>query len=302
MSMGETRTTRMKQTAGEKRATEEKHMLERLDLHGPTRVMGVVNVTPDSFSDGGEWFQHQRAIEHAFDLTRRGAHIIDVGGESTRPGSGRTPAEEETRRVLPVVTALSEAGVLISVDTMRAEVAQACLERGAHVINDVSGGMADPDMLGVVADSGAAFIAQHWRAHSHEMDAAASYGDVVAEMCGELAARRDAALEAGIGADRLVLDPGFGFANRTEHNWEILRRLEELKDLGQPLLLGVSRKRFLGELLADADGPRPAKGRDAATAAVTALVAGPGVWAVRTHEVAADADAIKVAERMRGPR
>lgn len=276
-------------------------MLERLDLHGSTRVMGVVNVTPDSFSDGGDWFQHQRAIEHALELTRLGAHIIDVGGESTRPGIERTSAEEEARRVLPVVAALSEADVLISVDTMRAEVARACLERGAHVINDVSGGMADPDMLGVVADAGAAFIAQHWRAHSHEMDAAASYGDVVAEVCGELAERRDAALAAGIDADRLILDPGFGFAKRTEHNWEILRRLDELVGLGQPLLLGVSRKRFLGELLADADGQRPAKERDAATAAVTALVAGRGVWAVRTHDVTLNVDAIKVAEQMGRP-
>ncbi len=277
-------------------------MCECLDLHGPTRVMGVVNVTPDSFSDGGDWFQHQRAIEHALELTRLGAHIIDVGGESTRPGIERTSVEEEARRVLPVVEALSEAGVLISVDTMRAEIAEACLERGAHVINDVSGGMADPDMLGVVAASGAAFIAQHWRAHSHEMDAAASYGDVVSEVRGELAVRRDAALAAGIEADRLILDPGFGFAKRTEHNWEILRSLEEFVGLGHPLLLGVSRKRFLGELLADDDGPRPAKERDAATAAVTALVAGRGVWAVRTHDVTLNADAIRVAEQMRRPR
>lgn len=273
--------------------------LRRLDLNGPTRVMGIVNVTPDSFSDGGEWFEHQRAIERGLELAHQGAHVVDVGGESTRPGIQRTSQEEELRRVLPVVTALVNAGVLVSVDTMRAEVADACLQRGAHIINDVSGGMADADMLSVVADAGAAFIAQHWRAHSTVMDNQAIYQDVVADVAAELAGRRDAAFDAGITADRLILDPGFGFAKTAEHNWEILRHLDVLRGLGQPLLLGVSRKRFLGSLLATEQGPRPVKERDAATAAITALVAGPGVWAVRTHEIVANVDAVAVASQMR---
>lgn len=271
------------------------------DLTGPTRVMGIVNVTPDSFSDGGEWFEHQRAIERGLDLVRQGAHVVDVGGESTRPGIQRTDAGEELRRVLPVVAELVRSGVLVSVDTMRAEVAEACLARGAHVINDVSGGMADPDMLAVVAKSRAVFIAQHWRAHATVMDHQAVYDDVVAEVTAELAGRRDAALAAGIDPTRLVLDPGFGFAKTAEHNWAILHDLDRLKTLGQPLLLGVSRKRFLGELLADPEGPRPVRDRDAATAAITALTAGPGVWAVRTHEVRDNVDAIAVAARLRSP-
>lgn len=276
--------------------------ITRLDLTGPTRVMGIVNVTPDSFSDGGEWFEHQRAIERGFELTRQGAHIIDVGGESTRPGIQRTSEAEELRRVLPVVDALVAGDVLVSVDTMRASVADACLDRGAHVINDVSGGMADPDMLGVVADRGAAFIAQHWRAHSTVMDQQAVYADVVADVAAELTARRDAALAAGIAADRLILDPGFGFAKTADHNWELLQHLDALTALDQPVLLGYSRKRFLGRLLADDRGDRDVRRRDAATAAITALVAGPGIWAVRTHEISENLDAIRVAARFRERR
>lgn len=263
--------------------------------------MGIVNVTPDSFSDGGQWFEHQRAIERGIQLTAEGAAVVDVGGESTRPGIQRTTEAEELRRVVPVVAALVQAQVTVSVDTMRAAVARACLAQGAAVINDVSGGLADPDMLAVVAESDAIFVAQHWRAHSSLMDDQAVYSDVVTEVCAELAARRDAALAAGIAARRLVLDPGFGFAKTSEHNWAILRHLDQFRALGHPLLLGASRKRFLGELLADESGPRPVGERDAATAAITALTAGPGVWAVRTHEVRENVDAIAVAARMREP-
>ena len=262
-----------------------------------TLVMGIVNVTPDSFSDGGRWSTPEAAIDHALRLVAEGADIVDVGGESTRPGAERVPSGVELARVLPVVEALAPQGVVVSVDTMRAEVADAGVRAGAQWVNDVSGGLADPDMLGCVAASGVGYVAMHWRAHSATMAAAATYGDVVTEVVGELALRRDAALAAGIAPERLVVDPGIGFSKDAGHNWALLRHLDAFDALGVPLLLGVSRKRFLGELLADADGPRPAAGRDAATAAVTALFAARGGWGVRVHDVRTSFDAVRVAER-----
>ena len=222
-----------------------------------------------------------------------------MGGESTRPGAERVAEEQELARVLPVVRELVARGVVVSVDTMRARVAEASAAAGASWINDVSGGLADPEMLGAVAASGAGFIAMHWRGHSATMGDRAVYGDVVAEVCAELAERRDAALAAGIARERLVLDPGIGFAKTAEHNWALLRRLDAVQALGQPVLLGVSRKRFLGELLADAAGPRPPEGRDDATTALTVEAARLRLWAVRTHRARSERDAIAVVERMR---
>ncbi|NNG20834.1 dihydropteroate synthase [Naumannella sp. ID2617S] len=261
--------------------------------------MGILNVTPDSFSDGGDFFDHQRAIAHGLALVRAGAHLVDVGGESTRPGIRRTDEAEELRRVLPVVEALAAAGVVVSVDTMRAEVARQTVRLGAAVINDVSGGLADPEMLRTAAELGVPYVAMHWRAHSTTMAAAARYDDVVAEVRAELLDRARQALAAGIAADNLILDPGIGFAKTGEHNWGLLRRLDVFAELEYPLLVGVSRKRFLGELLADASGPRPPRERDQASVAITTLLARQGVWAVRTHSVRAHRDAIAVAARFR---
>ena len=265
---------------------------------GRTLVMGVLNVTPDSFSDGGRWFDADAAVAHGLALVAEGADLVDVGGESTRPGSGRVDAASELERVLPVVRSLAEQGVHVSVDTTRAPVAAACVAAGATWVNDVSGGLADPGMLPTVAALGVGYVAMHWRAHSASMQDLARYDDVVAEVAAELAGRRAAALAAGISADRLVLDPGIGFAKTAAHTWAILRHLEAFEALGQPLLVGVSRKRFLGELLADAGGPRDPAGRDDATLAVTALLARRGIWGVRTHGVRAHRDAIAVAGEM----
>lgn len=266
-----------------------------------TLVMGIVNVTPDSFSDGGNWATTDAAVGHALALVADGADIIDVGGESTRPGSARVDAATELARVVPVVEALADRGVQVSVDTMRAEVADAVVRVGATWVNDVSGGLADPDMLATVAASGAGYIAMHWRGHSATMMQLATYDDLVADVTRELAARRDAALAAGIAPDRLVLDPGLGFSKEGDQNWELLRHVDAFEALGHPVLWGASRKRFLGPLLAGATGPREAVGRDAATAAITTLLAARGVWAVRVHDVRSSADAVRVVEAMRGP-
>jgi dihydropteroate synthase len=262
-------------------------------------VMGVVNVTPDSFSDGGRYVDPDDAVRHALDLAAEGADLLDIGGESTRPGATRPLVAEELGRVVPVIRGLADAGVAISVDTMRAEVAAAALEAGAVLVNDVSGGLADPDVLRVVADAGAAYVAMHWRGHADVMRQRASYEDVVTEVRDELARRVDAALAAGIAADRLAVDPGLGFAKTGRHNWELLARLHEL-DLGLPVLVGSSRKSFLGRLLAAPDGtPRPVLDREDANVALTTLAALSGVWAVRVHEVRASLDALKVVARWR---
>ena len=265
-----------------------------------TLVMGILNVTPDSFSDGGRWADTASAIERGRRLRSEGADLVDVGGESTRPGAARISVEEERDRVLPVVQALVSDGVLVSIDTMRAEVAAACVAAGAVVVNDVSGGRADPDMLPWLATCAVPYVAMHWRGPSNVMEDLATYDDVVAEVRGELADRLAALAEAGVDLDRVVLDPGLGFAKRSPHNWALLRDLGALESLGRPLLIGASRKRFLGDLLAADDGePRPFDGRDAAGDAITALAAFAGVWGVRVHEVAASRDAALVARAWR---
>ncbi len=275
-----------------------------LDLHadpGRPRVMGILNVTPDSFSDGGLWGDAESAVAHGLEMRAAGADLVDVGGESTRPGAVRPPLGEELDRVLPVVAALAESGVAVSVDTMRAEVARAAVDAGAVMVNDVSGGLADPDILGVVAATGAAYVAMHWRAHSDRMQSLASYdgsGGVVAAVCDELGQRLAAIDDAGLPRERVVLDPGLGFAKTAEHNWQLLRAWPELQTLGLPLLLGASRKSFLGSLLADEEGePRPPTGREHAHAALVALLA-PRVWGFRVHDVAATRDALAVAARL----
>ena len=255
-----------------------------------TIVMGVLNVTPDSFSDGGRHDDAETAVAHGRLLASQGAGIVDVGGESTRPGAARVPEAEEMARVIPVIAALAAHGITCSVDTMRASVARAAVAAGARIVNDVSGGLADPDMLGVVANLDVDYVAMHWRAHSEVMQQHTDYADVVADVVAELSARRDAALAAGISGHRLILDPGIGFSKTSEQNWQLLRSLDAIQGLGHRVLVGVSRKRFLGELL---DG-RAATDRDAATAAVTTWCALQGIWAVRTHEVSAQCDAARV--------
>ncbi|HEX2315789.1 MAG TPA: dihydropteroate synthase [Thermomonospora sp.] len=261
--------------------------------------MGVVNVTPDSFSDGGAWFDPDKAIRHAHDLVHEGADLVDVGGESTRPGAQRVPLAEELRRVVPVIEALAADGVPVSVDTMRAEVAEAAVAAGARLVNDVSGGLADPHMGRVVAAAGVPYVVMHWRGHSHDMYRRAEYDDVVREVRDELAARVDAVVAQGVDPSRVVLDPGLGFAKRPPHNWTLIARLGELSD-GLPVLVGASRKRFLGRLLAAPDGPpRPFTDCDDATVAVTALAAAAGAWCVRVHRVRPNADAVRVAAAVR---
>jgi dihydropteroate synthase len=269
-----------------------------LALPRPDRcvVMGVLNVTPDSFSDGGRYLGLADAVEHGIAMHTRGADLIDVGGESTRPGAGRVDPEVESARVVPVIRALAERGVSVSVDTTRARVAEDALAAGATIVNDVSGGLADPDMAKVVVAHGAPWILMHWRGHSNEMDSLATYRDVVTEVRAELCERVDAALAAGAAPESLVLDPGLGFAKRAEHDWALLHNLSVLRELGFPVLVGASRKRFLGRLLAGADGkPRSPDGREEATAAVSALAAAAGAWGVRVHDVDRSLDAVAVA-------
>ncbi|RNM16825.1 dihydropteroate synthase [Nocardioides pocheonensis] len=260
--------------------------------------MGVVNVTPDSFSDGGRFLGADAAVEHGLAMLAEGADLLDIGGESTRPGATRPLATEELARVVPVITRLAEHGALVSVDTMRSEVAEAALDAGAVVVNDVSGGLADPAILRVVAERGAAYVAMHWRGHADSMQQRASYADVVGEVCDELRRRVDDALAAGVQPDRLAVDPGLGFAKTADHNWALLQRLTELDALGLPILLGSSRKSFLGALLAAPDGtPRPVLDREDANVALTTLAGLLGVWAVRVHEARASVDALKVVAR-----
>jgi dihydropteroate synthase len=257
--------------------------------------MGVVNVTPDSFSDGGYWFEPSAAIAHGRALVADGADLVDVGGESTRPGAERPSVAEELRRVLPVVEALADEGVVVSVDTMRAEVAARALDAGASLVNDVSGGLADPEMVGLVAQRGCPFVAMHWRGHSTQMQSRAVYDDVVAEVCEELAARRDVILAAGVACERLVLDPGLGFAKHAPHNWALLAHLDALVALGQPVLVGASRKTFLGRIAVPENAvPRRPADRDLATAATSVVCAQGKVWGVRVHEVIGTRDAFAV--------
>ncbi|HKE51651.1 MAG TPA: dihydropteroate synthase [Actinomycetes bacterium] len=273
------------------------------DLPRPDRcvIMGVVNVTLDSFSDGGQYFDRIAAIERGLELVKSGADIVDVGGESTRPGAGRIDAAEEAGRVLPVIRELAAAGAYVSVDTMRAEVAAAALDAGARMVNDVSGGLADPAMIPLMARTGRPYVIMHWRGHSATMQDRARYVDVVAEVCDELGQRYQAAAEGGVAPESIILDPGLGFAKLPRHNWALLANLDRIASIGRRILVGASRKRFLGELIAPAGsgGPLPDTQREYATVAVSAIAALAGAWGVRVHEVVGSLDAVKVAAAVR---
>jgi dihydropteroate synthase len=257
------------------------------------RILGILNVTPDSFSDGGTHADAEEAIEHGLAMREAGADIVDVGGESTRPGAARVDTEEELARVLPVVRGLVARGVAVSIDTMNARTAAEAVAAGAEIINDVSGGLADPDMYRTVAASGATYIAMHWRGHSDGMDALATYDDVVAEVREELTSRIAELIVWGVHPRRIIVDPGLGFAKTAEHNWALLGRLPELETLG-PVLVGASRKRFLGALLPEG---APASDRDRPTALVSALAAQAGAWGVRVHDVESTRSALDLWER-----
>ncbi|HEY5334468.1 MAG TPA: dihydropteroate synthase [Mycobacteriales bacterium] len=262
---------------------------------GRCRIMGVLNVTPDSFSDGGAFLAPDAAVAHGVDMIAAGADIVDVGGESTRPGAQRVDADEERRRVLPVVRALAQLAP-VSIDTQHATVAEACLDAGAVLVNDVSGGRADPAMLPLLAATGAPVVLMHSRGDSADMKATAHYEDVVIEVRDELARRLEAALSAGVEADAVVLDPGIGFHKIGAQNWQVLAGLDVLQGLGRPLLVGTSRKTFLGTLLGSGDGPRPVDDRAAASLAAATLSARAGAWGVRVHDVRPTADALRVVE------
>jgi dihydropteroate synthase len=267
--------------------------------------MGVVNVTPDSFSDGGTWLDRDAAVCHGRDLASQGADIVDVGGESTRPGAQRVALDEELSRVLPVVSTLAATGCYVSIDTMRAEVARQALQAGARMVNDVSGGLADPDMAGVVAAAGVPYIMTHWRGHSADMYGPATYDDVVTEVRAELAQRVSTAVARGVRPGQVIVDPGIGFAKLPDHNWALLAGLDRIgclpgHDRRFPVLVAASRKGFLGRLLAAPDGERRSfTGSDDATVAVTALAVAAGAWCVRVHAVPGNLDAVRVAQRWR---
>ena len=263
-------------------------------------VIGVLNVTPDSFSDGGRFTSLDDAVAHGCRLADDGADLVDVGGESTRPGADRVDAAEEERRVIPVIEALVANGVRVSIDTYRAVVAERGLAAGASVVNDVSGGLGDPDMAAVVRAAGCPWILMHWRGHSRRMQDLAHYVDVVDDVRRELAERVEAANQAGISSDRIVIDPGLGFAKTAEHNWALLAHLDVLVGFGLPVLIGASRKSFLGRVLADPAGtPRPVDEREAATVALTAYAATQGAWGVRVHDVRANVDAARTIAAVR---
>lgn len=247
--------------------------------------MGILNVTPDSFADGGLFFDTQLAIARGLEMIDEGVDIIDIGGESTRPGAERVSPEEEQARVLPVIKALSQENTVISIDTMRAATAQLAVEAGATIVNDVSAGAADPEMFATVAALGCKYTLMHWRGHSKDMDSKAIYGDVVTEVIEEVTISLQKALAAGIARENIILDPGLGFAKNPEHNWEILNRIDELVAMGYPILIGHSRKRFLGS-----GSPQE---REAATVALTQSLVGKGIWAVRVHGVKSNVAALK---------
>jgi len=264
-------------------------------------VMGVLNVTPDSFSDGGRYLDPSLALKHGRQLVADGADLVDVGGESTRPGARRPSPQEEVDRVLPVVSTLAAEGIGVSVDTMRASVAEAAVAAGAVLVNDVSGGRADDEMLPLVARLGTPYVLMHWRAHSVEMQQHTAYGDVVADVVTELREQLDAALAAGVAAEKIAVDPGIGFSKTADQNWDVLGGTERLHELGHPVLIATSRKRFLGTLLADEAGElRPPELREDATTATSALAAASGAWCIRTHLARPTLDAVRVAGRWAG--
>ena len=265
--------------------------------------MGVLNVTDDSFSDGGRYLEVDDAVAHGLAMAAEGAGIIDVGGESTRPGAVRIDPQTETSRVVPVVKELAAQGITVSIDTMHADVARAALQSGARIVNDVSGGRADPAMAPLLAEAGVPWVLMHWRSVSSEQPhQAPRFRDVVAEVRAELLASVDDAVAAGVDPDKVVIDPGLGFAKTGQDNWALLHGLPQLVATGVPVLLGASRKRFLGRLLAGPDGsPRPPDGRETATAVISALAALYGAWGVRVHDVRASVDALKVVEAWTQP-
>lgn len=281
-------------------------------IPSPPVVMGVLNVTSDSFSDGGRYLDVDAAVAHGVEMHRLGVDIVDVGGESTRPGAMRIDPSIEAQRVAPVISALAQQHVRTSVDTMRASVAEAAIEAGVSIVNDVSGGRADPAMAGVVAQSGLPWILMHWRAPGLEPRHGSQfvhgsgeyfYDDVVGDVRRELLEQVDGAVAAGVDPSALILDPGLGFAKNAGHNWELLRGLSTFVELGFPVLVGASRKRFLGSLLADDRGdPRPPDGRETATAVVSALAVAGGAWGVRVHEPRASLDAVAVVRAWQGER
>ena len=271
-----------------------------MNFHQPL-VMGVLNVTPDSFSDGGDFIRLEAALDHARVLQIAGADIIDIGGESTRPGAKRVTLDEEQARVLPVIEAIvAELGAKVSIDTMNAETARLAVAAGASIINDVSGGLADPDMFKVAADTGATIVISHWRGFSDQMDTLATYDDVAAEVAAELKLRVDAALATGIKQSQIVIDPGLGFAKDMQQNWKLVARLDKLEQLGYPILVGASRKRFIAGVI-EPDEPTEVSNerRDLATAVLTALLLQRKIWGVRVHNVLATTDAIRVVAALR---
>jgi dihydropteroate synthase len=266
-----------------------------------TLIMGIVNVTPDSFSDGGRYLHADAAIAHGLRMFAEGAQLIDVGGESTRPGAERVSAQVEQDRILPVVSELAKAGAVVSIDTMNASTAAAAVDAGARIVNDVSGGLADPAMLAAIAPTGADVVLSHWRGPSSDMYAHADYGDIVIEVLRELSGRVDAAASAGIPPARIIVDPGIGFGKRGGQNWDVLRALPRIAGLGHRVLVGTSRKRFLTEALTGADDePLSEDRRDGATAVTSVLAAQAAVWAVRVHDVAATRDALRIADLWSG--
>ena len=261
-----------------------------------TLVMGILNITPDSFADGGKYFSKQDAVNQGRRLFTEGADIIDIGGESTRPGAERVSEDEELSRVIPVVVELVKDGAVISVDTMRSQVAKEAIAAGAKYINDVSGGLADEKMASVISSNPSIqYVVMHWRGHSNQMQENAIYEDVVKDVKEELDNRVSDLINLGVNAEQIILDPGIGFAKDSAHNWQLLKSLERLQMLGYPLLIGASRKRFLGELI---NNQNPSD-REFATIALTTELARQKVWAVRTHTVKPHKDAIAVIERLR---
>ncbi|UFS61236.1 dihydropteroate synthase [Subtercola endophyticus] len=261
---------------------------------GRTLIVGVLNVTTDSFSDGGRWLRSEAAIAHGLELAAAGADLVDIGGESTRPGARRVPVEEEQHRVIPVIEALARRGVAVSVDTMNSSTAEAAINAGAVIVNDVSGGLSDPLMTETIIRLDAPFVVSHWRGHSSEMNNKAVYGDVVAEVSGELEYRVAELVVRGVNPDKLMIDPGLGFAKNSEHNWKILGHLERFTRIGLPMMIGASRKRFLGELVPKG---APFEDRDFVSAVTAALAAQAGAWAVRVHDITSTKAALSVVEQ-----